>query len=176
MTGFEDFDEVTLDGVDVPASGLLGRVGDGWSVAMSTLTHERNHIGASVMGLQRRLAGAVELAGRKRAEGSERSCIDEALRLWSAGEAAAAMANEPDRIGPAAASLMKLAVGEASFELAHLATRLAGPSGQLAGAISETLLASVAARIAGGSSQVQRSIIAERLLGLPREPSPAAPR
>ena len=65
MTGGSEFDEVFLTDVELPADALLGPLHGGWGVGMAVLTSERGHIGASVIGLERRLA-ALAAVGRRR--------------------------------------------------------------------------------------------------------------
>ena len=165
ITGRSDFDEVFFESVSLPSSSLLGDPGAGWTVAMATLTHERNHIGASAIGLGHRLDRLLALAA-----GRPAVVRDRLLELWCRGRAVIELARQP-RLGAASASLMKLAVAELSFEVADLQAGLAGPAALLDGDPSAQLVGATAARIAGGTTQVQKNIIAERILGLPRPPS-----
>ena len=64
MTGGSEFDEVFFDDVWVPADRLLGPRGRGWGVGMAMLTNERGHIGASAIGLERRLDAMAAMARR----------------------------------------------------------------------------------------------------------------
>ncbi|MEN3273417.1 MAG: hypothetical protein V7636_2178 [Actinomycetota bacterium] len=155
ITGGSEFDEVFFTDVRVPENALLGPLHGGWGVAMGTLTNERGHIGASVISLGRRVADLddVDLYVKGRA-------------LQSLGQ----------RQGPQAsinASLMKLGLSELFFDIAVARTNDAGAGGMLQSDITAGLLAAPGARIAGGSSQVQRNIIGEMILGLPKEPRPA---
>ena len=86
------------------------------------------------------------------------------------GQAYKAMVQRQGPVASTAASLMKLGISEMGFAQAMLRADVVGADAQLDGPDAYGLLASPAGRIAGGTSQVQRNIIGERLLGLPREP------
>lgn len=167
ITGASEFDQVILDQVAVPAESLLGDEGGGWAVAMSTLTHERNHIGALAIRLGLRLdrlaAGLPENPVRRAG----------AMGLWVRGRAMMALGSQQGRLGPVAASLMKLGVAELSVAAADLAAGTAGPAAMLDGPVATELVAAPGAGIAGGSTQIQKTIVGERLLRLPREPAGA---
>jgi alkylation response protein AidB-like acyl-CoA dehydrogenase len=167
MTGEAEFDEVFLNDVRVPTDHLLGRLHDGWNVGMAVLTRERGHIGTSIIGLERRLEAMAQLAGGRQLSPTSR---DELARLMSTGSAYKAMAKRQGPIASVAASLMKLGITEMMFESAVLRATVAGADSMLDGPESAGILAAPGGRIAGGTSQVQRNIIGERLLGLPREP------
>jgi alkylation response protein AidB-like acyl-CoA dehydrogenase len=169
MTGEAEFDEVFFTDVSLPADCLLGPSHGGWGVGMSVLTSERGHIGTSVIGLERRLDQMAHLA-----EGRELGSIgrQHLADLWSRGSAMKAMAQRQGPVASTAASLMKLGITEMMFEMAMLRGDLDGAAAMLDGPSAAGMLAAPGGRIAGGSSQVQRNIIGERLLGLPREPRP----
>lgn len=167
MTGEAEFDEVFFTDVHLPAANLLGPLHGGWGVGMAVLTSERGHIGTSVIGLERRLESMARLA-----EGRDLSSIErqQLAALISKGSSYKAMAQRQGPIASTAASLMKLGITEMMFETSMLRGDLAGMDATLDGPDAFGMLAAPGGRIAGGTSQVQRNIIGERLLGLPREP------
>lgn len=167
MTGEAEFDEVFFTDVHLPASNLLGPLHGGWGVGMAVLTSERGHIGTSIIGLERRLDQMARLA-----EGRDLSPVDRQhlVALISKGNSYKAMAQRQGPIASTAASLMKLGITEMMFETSMLRGDLAGADATLDGPDAFGMLAAPGGRIAGGTSQVQRNIIGERLLGLPREP------
>src|SRR3546814_20469381 len=91
--------------------------------------------------------------------------------LVSRGRALQAMGRRQGPVASVAASLSKLGVTELMFDAAVREADLAGPYAMLQGGAASRLLAAPGGRIAGGTTQVQKNIIAERLLGLPKEPS-----
>jgi alkylation response protein AidB-like acyl-CoA dehydrogenase len=147
MTGEAGFDDVFLTDVRVPAASAIGPLDQGWMVTMATLGNERAYIGSSVAALQRRL-------GRVSASGPVER--DRLARLHSAAFALSAV----DVAAGPSASLVKLGVTDAMFELAVSF----GRGGEV--------VAAPGARLGGGTSEVQRNIIGELLLGLPKEPRP----
>jgi alkylation response protein AidB-like acyl-CoA dehydrogenase len=166
MTGASDCDEVFLDEVAVPSDGMLGELGQGWGVAMATLTNERGHIGASAISLQRRVDALASLnEGELGAVGR-----DQLTELIGRGRAYLALAQRQGPVASVAASLMKLGVTELLFDTAVLRTSLAGADAMLDGDAAQGVLAAPGGRIAGGTTQVQKNIIGERILGLPKEP------
>jgi alkylation response protein AidB-like acyl-CoA dehydrogenase len=167
MTGEAEFDEVFFTDVEVPADCLLGPLHDGWNVGMAVLTNERGHIGASVIGLQRRLAAIARLG-----EGHELDAVtrQRLAELVGRGTTYTYLAQRQGPVASTAASLTKLGITELMFDAAALRADVAGTDALVAGTDALGLLAAPGGRIAGGTSQVQRNIIGERLLGLPREP------
>jgi alkylation response protein AidB-like acyl-CoA dehydrogenase len=155
--------------VSIPAHCLLGPLHGGWGVGMAVLTSERGHIGTSVIGLERRLDQMAHLAEGRTLGPIERQHL---AGLLARGSAYKAMAERQGPIASTAASLMKLGITEMMFDVAMLRGDLDGVDSMLDGTSATGMLAAPGGRIAGGSSQVQRNIIGERLLGLPREPRP----
>jgi len=171
MTGEAEFDEVFFTDVDLPADCLLGPLHGGWGVGMAVLTSERGHIGTSVISLERRLESMARLAEGRSLDPVER---DRLAALLAVGTAYKAMAQRQGPVASTAASLMKLGITEMMFDVAMLRGDLTGVHALLEGSDAMGMLAAPGGRIAGGTSQVQRNIIGERLLGLPREPRPNA--
>jgi alkylation response protein AidB-like acyl-CoA dehydrogenase len=171
MTGGSEFDEVFFTDVQLPADRLLGPLHGGWGVGMSVLTNERGHIGTAIISLERRLESFSAL-------GAERDlgpvATQQLAALITRGNAYKALAqrqrDEGGAIATTGSSLLKLGISEMTFEIASLRADSMGAEAMLTGPDTSGLLASPAGRIAGGTSQVQRNIIGERLLGLPREP------
>lgn len=167
MTGESEFDEVFFTDVSLPAEHLIGPLHGGWGVGMAVLTNERGHIGASVIGLERRLESMASLG---RGRGISHAQRQELISLLSQGTAYKAMAQTQGPVASTASSLMKLGITEMMFGVAMLRGDIAGADALQDGPDVLGMLAAPGGRIAGGSSQVQKNIIGERLLGLPREP------
>ena len=172
MTGEAEFDEVFFTDVEMPAEALLGPLHEGWGVGMAVLTSERGHIGTSVISLERRLDSISRLAEGRDLSPTERQ---EITTLLSKGMAYKAMAQLQGPVASTAASLMKLGITEMMFETSMLRSNISGMDSLLEGPEAFGVLSAPGGRIAGGTSQVQRNIIGERLLGLPREPSVKKP-
>ena len=172
MTGEAEFDEVFFTDVEMPAEALLGPLHGGWGVGMAVLTSERGHIGTSVISLERRLDSISRLAEGRDLSPTERQ---EIAKLLSKGMAYKAMAQRQGPVASTAASLMKLGITEMMFETSILRSNISGMDSLLEGPEAFGVLSAPGGRIAGGTSQVQRNIIGERLLGLPREPSVKKP-
>ena len=166
MTGEAEFDEVFFTDVEMPIDALIGPENEGWMVGMATLTSERGHIGASIIGLERRLEQIAAMGGDDLGIVEQDRLAD----LLARGNAFRAMALRQGPIASTAGSLMKLGITELMFEATMLRGDLAGATAMLEGPDAAGMLAAPGGRIAGGTSQVQRNIIGERLLGLPREP------
>jgi alkylation response protein AidB-like acyl-CoA dehydrogenase len=169
MTGEAEFDEVFFTDVELPADHLLGPLHGGWGVGMAVLTSERGHGSASTVGLERRMKAMSSLGAGRELDAVERQRL---MKLVSTGKAYTSMAQRQGPIASTAASLLKLGISEMMFDSAVLRADIAGPDASLTGPDASGMLAAPGGRIAGGTSQVQRNIIGERLLGLPREPRP----
>jgi alkylation response protein AidB-like acyl-CoA dehydrogenase len=164
MTGDEEFTEVFMTDVHTPAASMLGPEHGGWLVAMQVLQDERGSSGsAGLISLDRRLNHLASLKSDDGATG------DELMQLIVRGHALKAMLMRSGA-GPAASSAAKLMRTELEFDAEMLETRLRGADALLDDKRTARFLYSPGMKIAGGSSEIQRNIIAERILGLPREP------
>jgi alkylation response protein AidB-like acyl-CoA dehydrogenase len=186
MTGDAGFNEVFFDEVRVPVENLVGPLDEGWKVANTTLAHERNMLGSTTQtqllfdGLLR-LARRARRAGRPLAEDAlarqrlaELKIRVEALRWNAYRNLTSALRGRPSGIE---ASITKLATTELNHEIAAAALDLLGLLAPLyrgsrhledGGLWPYQFMFSLGMIIGGGTSQIQRNIIAQRGLGLPR--------
>ncbi|OPX11686.1 acyl-CoA dehydrogenase IpdE1 [Mycobacterium sp. AT1] len=175
LTGDSEFNEVFFDDARTDADLVVGEPGDGWRVAMATLTFER---GVSTLGQQiryaRELSGIVELA--KKTGAIDDPVIREKLtRSWVGLKSMRSYAMATmDVERPGQDSVSKLLWANWHRELGEIAMDVQGKAGLLldGGEFDEwqrLFLFSRSDTIYGGSNEIQRNIIAERVLGLPRE-------
>jgi alkylation response protein AidB-like acyl-CoA dehydrogenase len=165
----ETFCEVFLEDVQVPVSALLGGEGDGWKVAMRSLEHERDMIWIMnwvevERGLRQVRDGGADLGADLLTELGRRLADAEALRATGYRGLAGSLAG---RRSPET-QILKLLGSEALQRTWELAAAAAGP-----GALSDADLAferhdALASMLYGGTSEVQRNILGERVLGLPK--------
>jgi alkylation response protein AidB-like acyl-CoA dehydrogenase len=168
MTGASEFDEVFLTDVRMRADSLLGPLHEGWRVGMVTLTNERGSIGAATIATQRRLDAMLAM-GDASLDPVERQAL---VELWGRGRAYALLGQRQGADASVSGSLNKLGTTEMMFDFAEVRVDSAGAAAMLSGPESTGLLGAPGGRIAGGTSQIQRNIIGERILGLPKEPRP----
>ena len=171
LDGDEGFAEVFLDGVAVPDSAVLGEVGQGWGVAMATTGSERGLTlrspGRYTATVDRLLALAAsrDLDDRQREALAQAWMDAEAYRLFTLRQVSDEQAGR-GRSGES--SLNKLFWSELDIRLHELALDLLGPEGELEGPWSKGFQFALSGPIYAGTNEVQRNIVAERLLGLPR--------
>jgi alkylation response protein AidB-like acyl-CoA dehydrogenase len=173
LDGDEGFAEVFLDEVLVTDDAVVGDVGDGWKVAMSTTSSER---GLTLRSPGRFLSAVdrlVELARRhpERVTGDRRErlaqvWIDADLYQQFTLEQVTGLAE--GRPPGAASSLNKLWWSELDVRIHELALELLGRDAELDGPWSKGFLFSLSGPIYAGTNEIQRNIVAERVLGLPR--------
>ncbi|KOU69721.1 acyl-CoA dehydrogenase [Streptomyces sp. MMG1533] len=172
LDGKPAFAELFLDEVFVPDEDVIGEPGQGWRVAMSTAGNER---GLTLRSPGRFLASAARLSELWQAQGSPRSAgkgVADALIGARAYQlftyAAASRFLDGESIGPES-SLNKVFWSEYDIALHETALDLLGPEGESADTDwSEGYVFSLAGPIYAGTNEIQRDIIAERLLGLPK--------
>src|SRR4051794_32047392 len=170
LDGEPGFAEIFLDDVFVPDADVLGGVGEGWRVAMSTASNER---GLSLRSPGRFLAAArrlVELAG----DCADTALTDRVVDAWIGARAyelhtwaTVTRLAEGGELG-AESSIGKLHWSQLDVALHETALDLLGARGELAGDWMNGYLFSLAGPIYAGTNEIQRNVVAERLLGLPR--------
>ena len=183
MTGTSEFNEVFFDGARAAADDIVGQPGDGWRVAMATLGFER---GASTLGQQMNFANELDLiiaAARRRGVDRDpllRQRIADAwigLRVMRC-HALRALSEASDGSGRLSGAALSSKLHWASWHraLGELAMDALGPEAELLDAppyqlnrLQALFLFSRADTIYAGSNEIQRNIIAERGLGMPRE-------
>ncbi|WP_280356989.1 acyl-CoA dehydrogenase family protein [Nocardia otitidiscaviarum] len=178
LTGEQHFCEVFLDEVVVPDTVRLGGVGEGWRVALSTLSAERSGLSDSSEASGVPLAPVLALA---RTTGGWRDpVLRDRLTALLVTERALHLTNLRNRASAAdgaRGSITKLAQSELSQRISEIGYEIAGARAAYSDDVALTpeayaLLDSRRLTIAGGTSEIQRTIIAERVLGLDREPDP----
>jgi alkylation response protein AidB-like acyl-CoA dehydrogenase len=186
MTGESHFSEVFLTDVEIPTDQVLGgldRLNQGWPAAVHTLANERAMIGGGTHMAD--LGAMIELARTRGLTDDPRVRQDLAAAhtrteilgyLGYRAQTAMAHGRAP---GPET-SIMKLFMADHLRRTGSLGKAILGADGMLAGSredgsnlLTWRFLQATAISIAGGTNEVQRSIIGERVLGLPRDPKPS---
>ncbi len=170
LDGEPGFAEVFLDDVFVPDEDVLGAVGDGWKVAMSTASNER---GLSLRSPGRFLAAADRLAALAR--GCDDSALtDRVVDAWIGARAyelhtwaTVTRLADGGELG-AESSAGKLFWSQLDVALHETALDLRGAEGEVVDDWTAGYLFSLAGPIYAGTNEIQRNVVAERLLGLPR--------
>ncbi|ASR52235.1 acyl-CoA dehydrogenase family protein [Blastomonas fulva] len=186
IQGDEEFAEIFLDNVEVPLAERVGEEGAGWAVAQATLSSER---GLTLMELGYRMRGSMGLLTdliRKSGKAGDAGVLRELGRLSAQVDATCALADRflhnritgAEQVGDA--SIVKNSYSRTLRAWADLGVRVGGLLEQYRKPITfgdlntgnwmADFMNSYAWTIAGGSEEVQRNIIAERMLEMPREP------
>jgi alkylation response protein AidB-like acyl-CoA dehydrogenase len=188
ITGAAEFNEVFFDSARVPVGNVLGPLHGGWKVAKSTLGYER--VGQSrTHRIEHRLAILTKMAQEPNAltdNGFDDSYVADRIARYAAQVealrqiAAQATAAGVRGVSPGPeASVAKLLTSEVDQSMANFGLELAGPAGTLepgspgaakGGNVAQSYLLMRAATFGAGTSEIQRNVVAEKLLGLPRDP------
>ncbi len=179
MDGESKFNEVFLDNVELGDDALIGEVGQGWAVAMVTLGRERLTLGTQAVAMFR-------LHEKMVAAARDHDLLDPVLsrsltrlwaRMWLLRFTWQRAIHSGDLTSPAF-SVLKLMTSETDQDLGDMATEVLGmdacvdPTGSSAAAdLVHHMLVGRAQTILGGTSEIQRNILGERVLGLPKEPA-----
>lgn len=183
LNGKEAFAEIFFDDVEVPVANRVGEEGQGWHVAMATAGFERGLLLRSPARYQRTAQKLVELYRQRRATADRDPALHDAvLRAWMGAQAYQLNAyhtvgrlQRGAKIG-AEASTNKIFWSELDLDMHETAMRILGPEAELLRRAGETashdwlegFLFAQAGPIYAGTNEIQRNIIAERVLGLPK--------
>ena len=182
LTGESEFTELFFRDVRVPAENVLGTVGDGWNVALGTLAHERATLGVSAqIAMRRQLDRLVELSRDRASQDplvrqklAQAYVENEVLRLNQMR--AVSKIIQTGAPGPEG-SILKIGWSEANQRFQAAAQEILGPYAQLTsasdlaidnGAWSYSYLRARGNTIEAGTSEIQRNIIGQHVLGLPK--------
>lgn len=181
ITGDPEFNEVFFTDVRVPAANVVGEVGAGWGVAMTTLLHERGTLGFALTARLEALFGRLVTTAKKTGTASDPLVRDRIADLYVDLQGLrftnyrALTALVKTGVPGPEGSVAKLHWSEANQRLTALAVELLGPDGQLdgeggfwTGYWQYQQLRSRGNTIEAGTSEILRNIVAERVLGLPR--------
>jgi len=180
IDGGEHFAEVFFNDVFVPDADRVGEPGEGWGVAMTTLLHERSSIGGGIGSFAMPFDQVVAIA-RERGKASDplvrQRLVDIHARRTILDVLNARIQQKllSGKIPEAEGSVIKILMAQLGTATATTAIEMLGADGTLAdgqGSPQQRFLGMASLHIGGGTDEVQRNAIAERVLGLPREPRP----
>ena len=182
MNGRAHFNEVFFEDVRVPVANLVGELNGGWTVARTMMVNERLSAGviASPVAAARAAARLARDHGRVNNRLARQILADVYVRArafdLTTARVRSALAN--DQLPGPESSVLKLAAAGVETAVAEAGTSVTGPAAMLAGddapeggRWTQALLGSFAMHIGGGTDEIQRNVIGESALGLPREPA-----
>jgi alkylation response protein AidB-like acyl-CoA dehydrogenase len=181
ITGVQHFNETFLTDVRIPAENVVGEVNGGWRVAQTTLANERSFIGSGGSWTVEQLIDLAQRHGRAGdpavRQALARACCRAGTLTYLGYRMRTAMSQL--RMPGPEMLVLKLAYAQHWARSADVAMQILGPAATLWGddapevnAWGHHFLSQYAIRLGGGTDEIQRNIIAERGLGLPREPQP----
>lgn len=174
IDGESKFNEVFLDSVELPEQSLVGRPGQGWELALAMLGRERLTLGTHAVAMFRRHEELIAAA-------RDRGVLDQVLgrsmtrlwaRMWLLRYTWQRAVTGGDVTSPEF-SVLKIVASETDRDLSDLATDVLGADVCVDPELDDLvrhMLVGRAQTILGGTSEIQRNILAERVLGLPKEP------
>jgi alkylation response protein AidB-like acyl-CoA dehydrogenase len=179
LTGTHSFNQVFFNEVRVPLENRLGEEGEGWRVVMGALAHERSGISEATT-MQRQLDTLKQIARRARRDGrpaledpdvrrriARLECQVSAMRLNGMRHLTRQLKGEAPS---SETSINKLLRGPLEVDMTDLGMGLLGDESLEVGDWQQNSLAFLGTVIGGGAPNIQRNIIAERILGLPKDP------
>ncbi len=182
LAGATHFAEVFYDNVRIPLTNVVGALHDGWNVAMQTLGFERGTAATALqLGLSAKVEQLAHVATTSAAAQQDPALLHRLATLRAEATALRSLTYHTlfqDPATPFDGSIVRLYFAELSQKIHRLGMDLLGPEALEAGAGMDRLgpwvheyLESYSETIAGGTAEIQRNIIGERILGLPREGS-----
>lgn len=181
MTGIAEFNEVFFDEARIPRDWVIGSVNDGWGLAVALLKHERTSIGSGSRSVELSKSGRQPIPMSDLAQLAERhgelgtAAIRQELAALHSGERIVEWLNQRG-VHPSITKLWRTIQGRRAAQVAHLiggATATAwSTDDKLADYYAYQVLNCRGMSLGGGTDEIQKNILGERVLGLPREPGP----
>jgi alkylation response protein AidB-like acyl-CoA dehydrogenase len=175
ITGEAEFNELFIENARIPDENVVGGVGNGWKVALTTLMNERAGLGFTLQIRLRQILDDLIAAAAERGLLDDPRYADELAELHARCEAIRLMAwkglTDTERYGQPGpeGSLVKWLWSDTNQRVTQLAADVVGPEALTAGTLwSYELLRARGNSIEGGTTEILKNIVAERVLGLPR--------
>ncbi|MDH3295373.1 MAG: acyl-CoA dehydrogenase family protein, partial [Acidimicrobiia bacterium] len=181
MTGVAEFNEVFLDEARIPRDWVIGQVNEGWSLAVALMKHERATLGAGQRSVEGSKTGRAPLPMEDLARLARRrrrlddAVVRQELAALHTGERVIEWLNQRS-VHPSVTKLWRTVQGRRAAQLAHLLNGVSAwpVDDTLADYYAYQVLNCRGMSLGGGTDEIQRNLLGERLLGLPREPGPPA--